>query len=207
MNVFAHTKKILAGGFIAGCMMMVSTTTLTGCLTDSKKDSVVVTPTKVDSVKSMDVNVGAQENATLGSFVNLTNYSVLKLTAAEAASASVDLIFAYSGTASSSAVYSPDAAKAGIAGGAGLTIAQGLTTANHTELKTINAAKFDALVTKAGLDSLYASGVVDASGRLLVSTGFAFAAKSASGKIVAMKISSVTTSATGAAVITGKAMW
>ena len=88
-----------------------------------------------------------------------------------------------------------------------MDIAQGLTTANATELKTIDAAKFDALKTVDGLDSLYAAGTVAANGRLLISKGFAFGAKSAAGKVVGMKITDVTTSATGMATIQGKAKW
>ena len=48
MLVLGNIKKILAGGLIAACFMMLSTTTLTGCLTDDKKAD---TTTKVDTTK------------------------------------------------------------------------------------------------------------------------------------------------------------
>jgi hypothetical protein len=206
MNVWGNIKKISLGGMFVGAMVFVSSFSVTGCLTDDKKDdsTKVVTPVVKDSTKTSTVTVGAQGNNTIGSFIDLDAYSVLKQDAAEAASGTVDLIFAYSTTASSSAVYSPDAAKAGIDGGAGLAIAKDLTTANKTELKTVDAAKFDAVVTVEGLDSLYAAGVVATNGRLLVSKNFAFAAKTVGGKVVAMKITDVTTSATGEATIQGK---
>ena len=205
MNVWGTVKKISLGGMIVGGLVIVSSLSFTGCLTDDKKSAdTTKVPVVKDSTKTMSVNVGAQSNNALGSFVEFATFTVLKQAAAEAASGSVDLIFAYSGSASSSAVYSPDAAKAGIDGGPGLDIAQGLTTANKTVLKTVDAAKFDAVVTVEGLDSLYAAGVVAANGRLLVSTGFAFAAKSAAGKTVGFKVTAVTTSATGEATISGK---
>lgn len=206
MNVWGNVKKFSLGGAFVGAMVIASSLTFTGCLTDDKDDP--ETPAAKDSVKTKSVSVGAQGNNTLGSFIDLDTYSVLKQAAAEAASGTVDLVFSYSGTANSSAVYSPDAAKAGISGGAGLDIAQGLTTANKTELKTVDASKFDAVVTVEGLDSLYAAGVVASpAGRLLVSTGFAFAAKTTGGKVVGLKITAVTTSATGEATIQGKAKW
>ncbi|GEM_PF-3485016 len=205
MNVWGTAKKISLGGMVVGGLVIVSSLSFTGCLTDDKKSTdTTKVPVVKDSTKTLSVNVGAQGNNTLGSFVEFTTFTVLKQAAAEAASASVDLIFAYSGSASSSAVYSPDAAKAGIDGGAGLDIAKNLTTANKTELKTVDAAKFEAVVTVEGLDSLYASGVVEAKGRLLVSKGYVFAAKSAAGKVIAMKVTDVTTSTTGEATISGK---
>ena len=207
MNVWGKMKKVTIGGMFVGAMMLVSSFSVTGCLTDDKKDKDTIPTVKVDSVKSKSVSVGAQSNNTLGSFIDLDTYTVLKQAAAEAASGSVDLIFAFSGSASSSAVYSPDSAKGGIAGGPGLDIAKNLTTANKTELKTLDATKFDAVVTKAGLDSLYAAGTVAANGRLLVSKGFVFGAKTTAGLVVGLKITDVTTSATGEATIQAKAKW
>ncbi|MDB5103055.1 MAG: hypothetical protein JWP91_744 [Fibrobacteres bacterium] len=205
MNVWGNVKKISVGGMFIGAMVVVGSLSLTGCLTDDKKDD--TTPVAKDSVSTKSVTVGAQANNTLGSFIDLDTYSVLKQSAAEAASATVDIVFAFSGSASSSAVYSPDSAKGGIAGGPGLDIAKNLTTVNHTELKTVDAAKFDAAATVEDLNALYAAGTVAANGRLLVSKGFAFGAKTAGGKIVGLKITDVTTSATGEATIQAKAKW
>ena len=202
MNVLGSAKKFSVGGMFIGAMVLASSLTFTGCLTDDEPEP----KPAAETVTTKSVTVGAQGNNNLGSFIDLDTYAVLKQTAAEAASGSVDLIFAYSGTASSSAVYSPHAAKAGIAGGAGLDIAQGLTTANTTVLKTVDTAKFDAVTTVGGLDSLYNAGVAASpEGRLLVSTGYAFAAKTTGGKVVGMKVTAVTTSATGEATIEGKA--
>ena len=208
MKVLGTVKKVSLGGVVAGALVCVASFSLGGCLTDDKKNSdTVAVVVAVDSVKTKSVMVGAQANNDLGSFIDLDTYGVLKQTAAEAASATVDLIFAYSGSASSSAVYSPNAAKAGIAGGLPLDIATGLSTANTTELKTLDAAKYEMVVTKAGLDSLYATGTVAANGRLLVSKGFVFGAKTTGGMVVALKITDVTTSTTGQATIQAKAKW
>jgi hypothetical protein len=211
MNVWGNVKKLSLGGLVAGGLIIVSSFSVTGCLTDDKKEedttkTTDTTTVKKDTVTTKSVTVGAQANNDLGSFIDLDTYTVLKQSAAEAASGTVDLVFAFSGSASSSAVYSPDAAKAGIAGGPGLDIAADLTTANVTELRTIDAAKYDAVKTKEGLDSLFNAGTpASPAGRLLVSNGFAFGAKTAGGKIVGMKITAVTTSTTGQATIQGKA--
>ena len=206
MNVLGSIKKFSVGGMFIGAMVVASSLTFTGCLTDDKEDEPA--PTAVDSVKTMSVNVGAQGNNTLGSFIDLDTYAVLKQAAAEAASGTVDLIFAYSGTANSSAVYSPDAAKAGISGGAGLDIAKDLTTANKTALRTVDATKFEAVKTVAELTALFDAGIAPSpEGRILVAVGNTIAAKTTGGKIVAMKITAVTTAATGEATIQGKAKW
>ncbi len=205
MNVLGSLKKFSVGGMFIGALVAGSSLTFTGCLTDDKGED---PPAAVDSVKTMSVNVGAQGNNTLGSFIDLDTYAVLKQAAAEAASGTVDLIFAYSGTANSSAVYSPDAAKAGISGGAGLDIAQDLTTANKTALRTVDATKFEAVKTVAELTALFDAGTAPSpEGRILVAVGNTIAAKTTGGKIVAMKITAVTTAATGEATIQGKAKW
>src|SRR5690606_34989801 len=201
MRVLGNIKKVFVGGLMLGSLA------LTGCLTDDDGEE-EETPPKQELVSSKNVTVGAQANNDLGSFIDLDTYTVLKQGAAEAASGTIDLIFAYSGTANSSSIYSPHAAKAGIAGGLGLDIAQDLATANTTELRTVDASKFDAVTTVAGLDSLYDAGVAASpEGRLTLSNGFAFGAKTTGGKIVGMKITSVTTSTTGQAVIAAKAKW
>ena len=41
MNVWGKVKNVTLGGMFIGAMMIASTTTMTGCLTDDKKDSVV----------------------------------------------------------------------------------------------------------------------------------------------------------------------
>ncbi len=101
MMVWGNMKKILAGGFVAGCMMMVSTTTLTGCLTDDKKDSVVVTDKSVkltgehmnDTIWNVqgpnkgafnlvgNVNVGSTGAAADKHLLDLTDKTVLNGTA------------------------------------------------------------------------------------------------------------------------------
>jgi hypothetical protein len=190
-------KKILSLAMVVVPMAFMST--LTGCLTDDKKTDPVAT----DSLMSDEVTLGAQSNNSLGSFLDLDNYEVLKQSAAEAASADVDLIFAYSGTANAAAIYSPDAAKAGIAGGAGLAIAQGLTTANKVEIRTIGADKFAAAKTAADLQAAYDAGIAAADGRLLLSNGVAFAAKSSKGVLVGMLVSGLTASTDGQVTLTG----
>ncbi len=198
---FFSTKRLAFTSILAMSLAF------TGCLTDDDPDEEDPDPIAVDSVQTKSVEVGAQANNDLGSFVDLDTYTVLKQAAAEAASGTIDLIFAYSGSANASAVYSPNVAKAGIAGGPGLDIAQDLAITNTTELRTISTSGFDAVETKAGLDSLFNAGTVAENGRLTVSNNFTFGAKTTGGLIVGMKITSVTTGTEGEATIQAKAKW
>jgi hypothetical protein len=101
MMVWGNMKKILAGGLVAGCMMMVSTTTLTGCLTDDKTDSVKVIDKSIkltgermnDTIWNVqgpnkgafnlvaNVNVGSTGAAADKNLLDLTDKSVLVGTA------------------------------------------------------------------------------------------------------------------------------
>lgn len=165
---------------------------LNGCLTNDDKDP-DPTPTANDSLKTTTATLGAQENSTIGSFLDLDdNFKVLKLADANANDAKVDLIFAYSGTAKAAAFYSPDSAKKGIGGGAGLTIAKDLDPANHTEIKKVDASALAAAKTQAQLDAVHASGVAAANGRQLISNGEAFTAKSSTGVIFGITVTTLT---------------
>lgn len=170
--------------------MVGSGLVLNGCLTnEDKKDPNPV----VDSLKTTTVTLGAQENQTLGSFLDLdANFKVMKLDVANANDADVDLLFAYSGTAKAAAFYSPDSAKKGIGGGAGLTIAKDLDPANHIEIKKVDASKLAAAKTQAELDALHAGGVAAANGRQLISNGEAFTAKSSKGVIFGITVTTLT---------------
>lgn len=98
---FANMKKLVAGTFLAGCFMMVSTTTLTGCLTDSKKDPVVdTTPVANHTPLSaeMSIDVGAQ-GATGGSVIDLDSGKAWGSAVANANQSGIDLVFMYYGAA------------------------------------------------------------------------------------------------------------
>ncbi len=105
MNGLGITKKILAVGFLAGCMMTLSTS-LTGCLTDSKTTAV---SDSTPMLAEQTLMVGAQGNTTYGSAVDLDAKKVLLSSAANAAQSSIDILFVYSG--GNLQIMSPVAAK------------------------------------------------------------------------------------------------
>ncbi len=213
MMVWGNMKKILAGGFVAGCMMMVSTTTMTGCLTDDKQDSVPVVVVK-DTLKTATATMGAQANADYGSFVDVDmGFKTMKLTDAKAMAVDVDLIFAYSGSAKAAAIYSPKTARDGVTGGAGGFdfLQTGFTALVATEIMTVSATKLAAVTTQAGLDSLHAAGVMAPEGRLTISNGVAFTVKSTKGKVFGATVTGLTVTAgtetAATVVIKGMGKW
>lgn len=201
MNVWGLSKKILGIGLIAVPL------TFTGCLTDEEKDP---TPTKVDSTKVQTATLGAQTNATLGSFLELDAWKVYKQSEVTSAlQTDIDLVFAYSTSQNAAAFYSPKSATDGIGGSAGFDFAKAAlgTNGRVTEFKTITAAAYTAITTKPGLDSAWTAGTAVTDGRLALTEGATLVAKSSAGIPVAIKITSLTASAAGQVAIEGKAKW
>jgi hypothetical protein len=92
-----NIKKILAGGLVAGSMLMVSTTALTGCLTKDEEKAPVdtTTPAKHTAiVAAVTIAAGAQ-GATLGSVLDLDAGVALGSAAANAAQGDIDLVFMF----------------------------------------------------------------------------------------------------------------
>lgn len=97
MKVMGLTKKIATAGLFIGCIMSTSVS-LTGCLTDDKKNDTPPPTTDKTKTWSADtvIQVGAQGNATLGSAIDLDARKPLLSTAANAAQSSIDLVFFFS---------------------------------------------------------------------------------------------------------------
>lgn len=95
MKVWGNMKKISFGGMIAGAMIIASSFSVTGCLTDDDKDadSTDVT-TKTPLAAEKTIAAGAQ-GATLGSVLDLDAGVALSSTAANAAQGTIDLVFMY----------------------------------------------------------------------------------------------------------------
>lgn len=176
---------------------------LAGCLTDSKDDDDKGPAPELVTTKT--VTAGAEQNADFGSAIDLDSFVSYKITPAKAIAAQIDLIFAYSGAASSAAIYSPDSAKGGIGGSAGFNFLSDFTPANATQIKTVTGVTISSITTKAQVDSLWAAGDVAANGRVLLQAGTTFLAKSNLDLVVLVKVDSVTTGATGKASFSGVA--
>ncbi len=182
MMVWGNVKKILAGGLIAGSFMMLSTTTLTGCLTDDKKDDdTVATGTHTALGAEATISVGAQGHSTLGTAVDLDTKAVLLSAAANAAQGTIDVLFAYSGNAFK--LMSPIAAKA--AGDVGVAANYKDADLKVTEFVSVAAKPADSeAAAKAFSDGTKMTSAT-------VKEGDKFVVKTGMGKIVYLTIKSI----------------
>lgn len=197
MEIRFNTKLLAAS-------LMALSLGLAGCLTDSDDDDEEEEEVPV-LVTTKTVTAGAEQNADFGSAIDLDSFVSYKITPAKAIAADIDLIFAYSGSAASSAIYSPDSAKGGIGGSAGFNFLSDFAPANGTQLKTVTGVTISSITTKAQVDSLWTAGTAVANGRVLLSAGTTFLAKSNLNLVVLVKVDSVTTGATGKASFSGVA--
>jgi hypothetical protein len=205
MMVWNKVKKVTLGGMFVGALVAMSTVTMTGCLTDDKKDTTATTPTAKDTdlVAKSTTTLGAQ-SAAQGSSLDLDTWSVYGITAAEAISTKIDLIFAYSTATSSAAIYSPDIAVNGTTGSNGFDFLADFDNPNTTVIKKTSVAYAD-VKNRRQLDSVWTAGTVEASGKLNVAENMVFLAKSEMGKVVLLQVGNLVTGASGTVTLTAKA--
>jgi hypothetical protein len=205
MKFWANVKKVTLGGMFVGAMMLASSLTVTGCLTNDGKDSTATTPTAKDTdlVAKSSVTLGAQ-SATPGSSLDLDTWTAYGITAAKAVSTKIDLIFAYSTATTSAAIYSPNIAVNGATGTDGFDFLAGFANPRTTVLKRTTAAYAD-VMNRRQLDSVWAAATVESDGKLDVAENMVFLAQSDMGKIVIMQVGNLVTGATGTVSLTAKA--
>jgi hypothetical protein len=97
MNVWGKIKKISFGGMIAGAMIIGSSFSVTGCLTDDDKDDSTAT-TKTPLSTESTIDVGAQ-GASGGSVIDLDSAKAWSSAVANANQSGIDLVFMYYGGA------------------------------------------------------------------------------------------------------------
>ena len=208
MMVWEKVKKVSLGGMFVGAMMLASSVTMTGCLTDDKDDD---KPTAKDTTIIKMGTVGAQSNSSAGSFLELDAWKVLKVSEVTSSNApDIDLVFAYSTSQNAAAFYSPDSAAGGIGGSAGFDFVKNALGSNaaSTDIRTINQATYDGIITTEDLDAAWAAAAgSNTKARFAVTEGSAFIAESTQGKKVAILVTDLTASATGSASIEGNAKW
>ena len=209
MNVLGSAKKFSVGGMFIGAMVLASSLTFTGCLTDDEPEP--TKPSAKDSTVVKTGTVGAQSNTTAGSFVELDSWQILLSDAVTTALVpDIDLIFAYSTSQNAAAFYSPDSAAGGIGGSAGFEFVKNKlgTSAASTDMRKISAATFDGIKTTEGLEAAWTgSAAGNVKSRLAITNGDAFIAESTKGLKVAIMVTSLTATATGNAALQGKAKW
>src|SRR3954469_17772977 len=92
-------KKISLGGMVAGALIIASSFSVTGCLTDDKKDEDTTTAgTHTALSTEQTIDVGAQ-GASGGSVIDIDAAKALSSIEANAAQATIDLVFMYYGGA------------------------------------------------------------------------------------------------------------
>lgn len=142
MNLSGLTKKIAAVGLLAVCVVSTSVS-LTGCLTDNKKDTtgVYVDTTKKHTPWGPDYvfTAGAQGNTTLGSAIDLDTHKSMLVPAAMAAQGTIDLVMIYSDSALQ--LTSPVFAKA--AGDVPLATAYDATKIHDTQFARVSTKPDD----------------------------------------------------------------
>lgn len=178
---------------------------LTGCLTDDDKDNDGGNGGG-DAVSTQMVTVGAQDNPNDGSSIDLDGFDVYKVAEARTRTQDIDLIFGNSSATvgGSVAIYSPDAAKNGVAGSDGFDFMQtNWPTANTTIIKTVAVSEINAITNTEQIDSLWNSGSVVSNGRLYVTNGTTFMAQSNMSKKVLVRVTDVDQGDDGSARLTG----
>ncbi len=207
MNVMGKVKKVSLGGLFIGAMMLSSSLTVTGCLTDDDPEDTTDTPA-ASELKTKSIELGAQDNSKPSS-LDLDTWTAYTASAGAAHAADVDVIFAYSTSASMAALYSPNIAKDGVAGASGgFDFMDSWTSANTTLMRTVAAPDTSKLKTQADIKALYDAGTDPSPvGRIKAEANSYVLAKSDNDLYVLLKITPVTPSPTGTANLSGWAKW
>lgn len=182
---------------------------LGGCLTDDGEDD--GDGNGQTGLESRTAVLGAHQNATLGSSINLDSMEVFTYAEAPANAGKIDLFYAFSETENSEAFYAPQVAKTGIGGSAGFGAGIGgpadWTVANNTPMRRVTVSDLDAIDSQAELDSLWASGVPVEDGRLQVAENLDFMVETDEDMLALIRVLEIQAGATGSSGIRVKALF
>jgi hypothetical protein len=185
MNVWGNVKKVTLGGMFVGAMMLASSLSITGCLTDDKKPDTTATTTKHDLPSATTVTIGAQGHATYGSVIDIDSGKAWTSAVANANQAGIDLVFLFYG-AGFHLLDAVDAKAAGIANNINLTNSYG-SSIQHVDMVKVTTVPANQEEAKATFDAssskIHSSDVV---------AGDMFLVKSTGGKLALVKIASIT---------------
>jgi hypothetical protein len=186
MIVWGKLKNVTLGGIFVGALMAMSTVSMTGCLTDDKKDTTTTTPgTHTDLAAGTTVTIGAQGHATYGSVIDIDAAKALTSTEANAAQSDIDLVFLYYG----GAFHMEDAVTArasGVANNINLTNTYDVTKIKAVDIVKVTTKPADQEAAKAA----FAAGPV-VHGATVVQ-GDMLLVKSTGGKLALVTVSEIT---------------
>jgi hypothetical protein len=163
------------------------------------------------AVDGRTVTLGAQGN-TIASSWDADVPVTYNASTAPNHSNDIDVVFAYSTSTGndSLALYSPSVAKNGLGGGSnGFDFMSTWPTANSIEIRRVDVADWDNVMTAADIENLFANGSAGATpGRIFVRVGTTVVIKTNLNKYVLMRVTVVTIqSENGTGTITAKAKW
>lgn len=184
MNVWGNVKKVTLGGMFVGAMMLASSLSITGCLTDDKKDSTETPGTHTALPSATTLTIGAQGHATYGSVIDIDSAKAWTSAVANANQAGIDLVFLFYGDAFH-ILGAVDAKAAGQANNINLTNSYGSSIV-HVDLVKVTTVPDDQEAAKAAFDAgtkIHSSAVV---------AGDRFLVKSTGGKLALVKIATIT---------------
>jgi hypothetical protein len=183
-------------GAISGSYNLKITVTA-GVVTSTTKPF-TVTGVAANPVVSADVTLGAHDNATLGSSLDLDAGTVMLAAAARADGSGVDIVYTYSSTAPGPVLMSPTYAKAS----SGITAFAAWVNPFDTKFHkvTTTGVTYESITTDVALKALYNETLATA-GRLVVAVGDLVVVKTSAGKYALIKIVTVSSDATGSASI------
>jgi hypothetical protein len=162
-------------------------------------------------VSTNNLTLGAQGSVTASS-VDVDVPQTYTASTAPNNSNAIDVVFAYSTSTGndSLALYSPSVAKNGTGGNStGFDFMQSWPTANSIEIRRVEVADWDNVMTASDIENLFTNGDAGATpGRIFVRIGTTVAVKSNLNKYVLMRVTAVTAQSESAiGSITAKAKW
>jgi len=166
--------------------------------TDSKSQSVDISLSGAKDcngntgtpLSAFNLSAGAQSNASLGSSIDLDAPKVMLASAARAASAEVDLVYANSFADDADMLWSPSSAKDNV------TFMDNWSVYNTTQFHKVSGTSFDAVTTAEELAALWKPASAVTTG-LAVVAGDLVIARSDKGKLVLIQIASQVPGETG----------
>ncbi|MDB5050423.1 MAG: hypothetical protein JWO30_3494 [Fibrobacteres bacterium] len=183
MLALGKMKKISLGGMVAGALIVASSFSVTGCLTDDKKTDSTATGTHTAFPAATTIAAGAQ-GAALGSVLDLDTKTALTSAQANAAQSSIDLVFMF--YAGAFHMDNPKAARlAGIANSINLTNTYTEASLKDTKIVKVSAAPADQEAAKVAFDGGTAS-----PSNVIVGGEF-FLVETTSGKISLVKVGAI----------------
>lgn len=174
----------------------------------SVADSVPFKVSAADPVSTRTVSLGAQASPTLGSYLDLDAFRAFTAVGASAAAADIDLVFALASGELSPALYSPRRAADSLASSTGdpwVRLVLG-DKARITALRKLTG-DFTSVATSADLETAWSKGPEITEGRVPMAAGLAFLAQSDRGLLVALRVVTVDSTASGTLSLQAKALW